>query len=156
MRNLLIALAFGVSVAGCQQSATTGPGTTTHKVSKTETSREGEHRTKTEKTETTEIKKLTLTAPTSQTIKRGDTDKVTVMVNRTNFDDPVEISFSGLPKGVEVVDKDAKVASGNKSITVTLKASADAAVGEHEVTLIAKAPGSEENRQTFKLTVKEK
>jgi len=75
---------------------------------------------------------------------------------RTNFDDPVEIHFSNLPEGVEVVDKDVKVPSGNDSITVTLKAGPDAEPGEHEVTLIAKAPGVEENRQTFKLTVKDK
>jgi uncharacterized membrane protein len=99
-------------------------------------------------------KTLSLTSAKEQTIEKNGTDKVDVSISRTNFEDPVTIAVTNLPKGVELVDKELLIASGSKSLTFTLKAAADAVAGDHQVTLTASAPGVPNNSQTFKLTVK--
>lgn len=99
-------------------------------------------------------KTLSLTAAKEQTIEKNGTDKVDVSVSRTNFEDPVTIAVTNLPKGIELVDKELTIASGSKTITFTLKAAPDAVAGDHQVTLTASAPGVPNNSQTFKLTVK--
>jgi hypothetical protein len=124
--------------AGCQKTTSTGPG---------EVKSNG----------TTTVKRLTLIAAKNQTIKRGDTDKVLVTVTRDNFDDAVTVRLNDLPKGVELVgDNEAVIPRGSNSVTLELKASDDAEVGEHDVTIAADAPGISENTQTFKLMVKDK
>jgi hypothetical protein len=138
MRHWIMLGTLGLAVtltAGCQKSTSTGPGGTT---------RSGQPA----------AKKLTVMAAKDHTVKRGDTEKITI--NRDNFNDPVTIQLSGLPKGVELVDKEAVIASGNSSATITLKAAPDAEMGEHQVTIAAEVPGMEKNTQTFKLTVKDK
>src|SRR5687768_14026981 len=116
----ILGLAALVTV-GCEKTTTTGPGATTRTTTSGPTS--------TTRTEASQPKKLTLMAAKNHTIARGDTDKVTATINRDNFDDPVKVSFSGLPKGVTAVDTDASIASGSNSVTVTLKADATAEVG---------------------------
>ena len=135
----LAALALLLIVAaGCQKTTSTGPG---------EVKNDG----------TTKVKKLTVVAAKSQTIKRGDTDKVLVTVNRDNFDDAVTVRLNDLPNGVELVgENEAVIPRGSNSVTLELKASDDAEVGDHNVTIAADAPGLSENTQTFKLTVKDK
>jgi hypothetical protein len=136
MRNFFLTLALIGFTIGCGNTTTTS-GTTI-------STRTGE----------TVTKKLSVTAAKEQTISRGSTDKVTVSVNRDNFNDPVVISFTGLPAGVEVVEKDMTIASSASSITLTLKASAEAALGEHNVTINAEAGNLPKNTQAFKLTIK--
>jgi hypothetical protein len=121
--------------AGCEQSTTTGPkGGTAN---------------------TANVKRLTLTAAKDQSIRRGDTDKVPVAITRDNFSDPVTIHVAGLPKGVVVLDgKNVVIPGGSNTATLTLKADADAELGEHNVTLSAEAKGLEKNSQVFRLTVK--
>ena len=99
-------------------------------------------------------KELSLTAAKEQTITRGSTDKVDVKIARTNFDDAVTIAISNLPAGVEVVEKEMTIPNGSTSLTLTLKAAADAAQGDHNVTITASTVGLEKTTQTFKLTVK--
>lgn len=124
--------------AGCQKTTSTGV---------------GENKPGGEKT----VKKLTLIAAKSQTIKRGDTDKVMITITRDHFDDPVTVRLNDLPKGIEVVgEQSAVIPKGSNSVTLELKATDDAEVGEHDVTIAADAPGLDENTQTFKLTVKDK
>lgn len=135
MKKLLLLIA-AVSLVGCNNTSTTS-GT---KVS----TRTGEVVTK----------KLSVTAAKDQTIARGATDKVSISISRTNMDEPVTISLTGLPAGVEVTDKEMTIPSGSNSITLTLKAGADAALGEHNVTIAAQAAGMDKNTQAFKLTVK--
>ena len=100
------------------------------------------------------VKKLSLTAAKEQTISRNSTDKVSISISRTNFDDAVVIAISNLPTGVEVVEKEMTIPSGATTLTLTLKASADAAQGEHKVTISATTAGLEKTTQDFKLTVK--
>ncbi|MFT3879644.1 MAG: hypothetical protein QM703_08290 [Gemmatales bacterium] len=99
-------------------------------------------------------KELKLTAAKDQTIARGATDKVDIKISRTNFDDAVTIAISGLPTGVEVVEKEMTIPSGASSLTLTLKAAADATQGEHTVIITANTVGLEKTTQSFKLTVK--
>src|SRR5215467_11103675 len=131
----ILALLFLVA-AGCENKTTTS----------------GPAEAKNGKTEgATKVKKLTLIAAKNQTIKRGDTDKVLVTVTRDNFDDAVTVRLNDLPKGVELVgDNEAVIPRGSNSVTLELKASDDAEVGEHDVTIAADAPGISENTQTFK------
>jgi len=95
-------------------------------------------------------------AAKDQTIKRGETDNVLVTINRDNFNEPVNIRVTGLPKGVTVDSpKDPIIAANDNTMTIVLRAGADAATGEHTVTLNAEARDMEKNAQTFRLTVKE-
>jgi hypothetical protein len=131
-------LGLALVVTGCQKTSTTGPGGT--KVGGG----------------TTDKKELTLTAATSQTLARGASDKVMLTINRDNFSDPVKVRFENLPTGVTVVDKDITIASGDNKATVTLQADATAPIGDHQVKIVAEAPGVAPNEQAFKLTIKEK
>jgi len=105
---------------------------------------------------TTAVKKLTVTAAAQQTIKQGDTDELTVKIDRDNFNDPVTIRLNDLPKGVTFVENEVVIPAGSTSAKITLKAASDAEVGEHNVKIDAQAPGLDENVQTMKLTIKDK
>jgi hypothetical protein len=135
MKKLILTLALTAAVIGCNKSTTTTTGINT---------RTGEPVTKS----------LSVMAKDAQTIARGATDKVTVTINRDNFNDPVTVSFSGLPTGVTVAEKELVIPAGSKMATATLTADKEAAVGDHTVTITAKATGIPDNQQTFKLTVK--
>jgi hypothetical protein len=133
--SIVCAIGLALAMAGCQETTSTGPG------GKTESGNPA-------------VKKLSLVAATSQTIKQGATDDFAINIKRDNFDDPVTIRLNDLPTGVEVVGKEAVIPSGENSIKVQLKAASDAAVGEHKVKIDATAPGLADNEQTFTLTVK--
>jgi hypothetical protein len=138
-------LGLALIVTGCQQSTSTGPSGVTKKMTPGET-----------KVSASGAKKLTLTAKEAQTVARGSSDKVQLTINRDNFNDPVTVKFTGLPKGVEVVEKDMTFDASENMKTFTLQAGGDAALGDHNVTITAEAPGLSPNTQTFKLTIKEK
>jgi hypothetical protein len=129
-------LGFVLVVAcGCHQSTTTGP-----------YGYDG--------TSSVDVKRLTLTAAKEQAIRRGETDKILVLINRDNFSDPVTVRLTCLPKGISILDgKDAVIASGDSTTTMTIKAAADAELGPHQVTLSAEVAGIEKNSQVFRLTV---
>ena len=135
MKHAFFVLVATTLVAGCNNTTTTtAPAVTTR----------GEPVTKS----------LKLTAAKDQTIARGATDKVSIGVTRENFDEPITITLSGLPAGVEIVEKESTIRTGSSNLMLTLKASSDAALGEHSVTITADASGMPRNSQTFKLTVK--
>ncbi len=133
---ILSAIGLALAIAGCQETTSTGPATKTTDSGKPA------------------IKKLSLVAATSQTIKQGATDDVSIKITRDNFDDPVTIRLNDLPAGVELVGQEAIIPAGQNSIKLQLKATPDAAVGEHQVKIDAQAPGLADNVQTFTLTVK--
>jgi hypothetical protein len=125
----VIPAAFLLVLAGCQQSTVEGP----------------------------DKKKLTLKKPMDVTIKRGDTNQVTVSIDRGNFRDPVSVSFDNLPKGVTVQDKDTKINSGDSSAKFTLKAADDAElVTNHETKATVTGPDGIKVTEPFKVTVKDK
>lgn len=137
MKKIILLMSVLVLTVGCNNTTTSSIGTTT-------SPRTGEP----------VRKKLTLTAAKEQAINRGATDTLNVSIGRTNFDAPVTLSVSELPKGVEVVEKDLVIATGSTSFNITLKAAADAVPGEYQVTLSASADGLDKTSQMFKLTVK--
>jgi len=101
---------------------------------------------------------MTVTIKSAQTITQGGTDDVDVGVTRTGsgFDDPVTVTFEGLPSGVTVQNSDKTIAKGDKTATYTLKAADDAKVeNDHEVKVKAKS-GDVVADTSFKLTVKAK
>jgi len=105
--------------------------------------------------ESTSGKKLTLMKPTDQNINRGDTEKVMVVVARSNFDAPVMVRFNDLPRGVSVVDSTSNI-DGNER-TFVLKAAADAdLVTNHQASVTATGPDGMAATEKFEITVKEK
>lgn len=153
---LLTALALG-----CQETTTTGPRTPASSGTRTTTTPTTPTTPTTTDTGTTSsttatVKKLSLMAMKSQTLKQGDTDKVMVTINRDHFDDAVTVGIENLPKGISLVDGNHSIASGDNTTTLTLRAAPDAQLGDHSVTLFAQAPGIDRNTQMFTLTVKEK
>mgnify|MGYP006908261173 CR=1 FL=1 len=79
------------------------------------TTAEGEHDTA-----------LTLFEPADQTLVRGTTNKLLVVVDRDNVPGDLEIEIHALPHGVDVVEDDPRIAAGERSATVTLHTEADA------------------------------
>jgi uncharacterized membrane protein len=148
MKKLLFLLTITSVAIGCSKTTTTGPADTAPRGGYNNAApRSGEGNAA--------VKKLTVTAANEQTINRGSTDKVLITINRDNFNDPVTISFSNLPQGIQVEgDKEMVIATGSNTLTVTLKADANATPGDYNVTINAKAPGLETNAHQFKLTIK--
>jgi len=102
-------------------------------------------------------KKLTLTQPSNVTIARGGNAEVTAKISRDGFRDPVTVTFSQLPPGVEAKDKDTKIAAEATSGTFTLHAKEDAPlVTNHEARITVTGPDNMTQTDTFKITVKEK
>ena len=101
-------------------------------------------------------KKLTLVRPADQSLKRGETNEVLVMISRENFGGPVEIVFENLPKGVHLVDS--RPIPGDKSRgTYTLHAGNDADLVEnHQVLVSASGPDGMKATEMFGVTVKDK
>lgn len=102
-------------------------------------------------------RKLSVTAPSSQTVTQDRADEMTVSVNRDNFTGPVTIELKNLPKGVTVETKDLTLPADKNSLKVTIKAAPDApAVVDHVVQVMAKAADMPDVASDFKLTVKTK
>jgi len=91
---------------------------------------------------------------TSTTIKQGDKHTVKVTVNRGNdFKQDVSLSAEA-PKGlsVDLDPKELKAGSGDETVTATVTADKDAAVGDHEIAVSAKP--KEGNSANVKIKVK--
>jgi hypothetical protein len=147
MKKLLILATMAAVVVGCNRSSTMTSGPAAP--GETHTSKY------TPDGNRTVMKTLTLTVGNDYSISRGGTEKVMITISRENFKDPVTIAFDNLPQGVGVVDnKSLVIPADSKTLTLTLKAEANAAIGEHVVTVDASAPGVETNKHQFKLTVK--
>ncbi len=101
-------------------------------------------------------KKLTLLQPTSQSLKRGETNTISITVTRSNFADAVSVKFSDLPKGTTVVES--KKIDADKNIgTYTLHSAPDAdLVANHVAKVTVEGPDGMTATETFKITVTEK
>ena len=83
--------------------------------------------------------KLGLTAPANQWLKQGQSNAITIHINRDDFTGPVDIEFSNLPAGVTIANP-GPVATGDFLKDYTLVAAADAPlVKQHVVTVTASA-----------------
>ena len=127
--RIMLALTFaGIALAGCSKSATvTGEAD----------------------------KKLTLKEPASVTLERGGMAKAEINITRHDLAGEVSISFSGLPKGVEVVDSANNIV-GDQG-TYTLRASDSADLVEKSVAHVkATGAGPIAVSQPITITVKAK
>jgi hypothetical protein len=99
--------------------------------------------------------KLTIAQPKIQDITRGGTETVTINLRRDNFSDPVNVSLSDLPSGIEAVD--APRSTNGDAVEIVLRASEDAdLVSNHVVLVSAEGPNGIRATESFRLTVKEK
>ena len=96
---------------------------------------------------------LTLSAPRSETISRGQTKTIEVGLARSGFTGPVRLTIAQLPAGVSAADAAMEVQTD--AATFVLTASKDAALVENQsVRVAAEGPGGMEATEYFKLTVK--
>lgn len=101
-------------------------------------------------------KKLTLTQPSNQTMKRGETNQISISISRSNFSEAVGVKFSDLPKGTTIVE-DKKIASDKNSETYTLHSAPDADLVANSVCKVTVAgPDGMTATETFKITVNDK
>jgi hypothetical protein len=74
-----------------------------------------------------------LTAP-STGLKQGETKAVSISIKRgTNFQDDVALEFTDVPQGVSLEPASPVIKHGDKATEVTLKAAADASLGDFKV-----------------------
>jgi hypothetical protein len=100
-------------------------------------------------------RELTIVRPAHQTLRRGETNRVAIMVLRDNIPDSVTVQFGGLPRGVKVVEVDRKVNPNELTVNYTLHAANDAdLVSNHRATVTAQAPGGLSATESLSLTVK--
>ena len=137
-------IACGLLAAiGCQQGTSTAPATST-----------GTGRSE------SAVRKLTVTVRDYQSVTQDRTGEVSVLVNRSHFSGPVEVSLRNLPTGVTLETKDRTVPADKNTLTLTIKAAPDAPpVSDHAAQVVAKAKDQADMPEAvadFKLTVKAK
>jgi hypothetical protein len=131
--SFVLAVALAVGVVGCND-AEKGKGTVKGK----------------------DDKQLTLTAPGTVTIKQGSTEQIKIKIDRKKFDDPVDLSFSDLPKGVTVKESDTKIDKGATDRTLTLEAKDDATIEDGAEAKVTAKSGDMKVTEPFKVNVKKK
>lgn len=100
------------------------------------------------------VKKLTLTTPKEVTLTKGVNEKVSLTISRSNFEEAVSLEVTGLPAGVEVVEKEMTIPASSTTLALTLKATDAAVAGDSQVNVTASSSGVEKISQNFKLKVK--
>ena len=109
-----------------------------------------------EKKETQEgDKKLTVTAPGNTSIKQGESDKVTVKINREKFEDPVKVEFIDLPKGVSIEETDLSFEKGVTEKKFTMKVDAGATPAEGKAKVVASSGTMKTKPAEFTVAIKE-
>ena len=98
--------------------------------------------------------KLTLVKPADSTVQRGSTDKVAIVVKRTNFSEPITVSFSDLPDGVSVTDDGGKIEGNERTFVLRADENADL-VSDHAAKVSATGPAGITATEVFHITVKE-
>ena len=98
--------------------------------------------------------RLALYEPADQSMAQGESNKVSISVDRRGFADAVSITFLNLPDGVRVTGD--SIRAGESSTEFVLVASPTAHVVDQQIVTV-KAQGSDiTTSQTFELTVKAK
>jgi hypothetical protein len=100
---------------------------------------------------------LTLVKPTDQTIRRGESNRVAVVIDRDRFEGSIAVRFEGLPRGVRVIEIDRKIGADENAANFTLQADATAdLVTNHLVKITVEGPDRLKTSESFELTVKER
>lgn len=102
-----------------------------------------------------DAKKITLVKPADQSVTRGSTEKVAIVVTRSNFSGPVTIAFDNLPKGVSVADDGGKLEGNERTFVLTASSDADL-VDRHAVNVTASGPDGMSVTEQFRLSVHQK
>lgn len=98
---------------------------------------------------------LTLYAPVDQTLRRGETNSVTVRVGRDGFKGPVALEIEQLPSGLEVVEEEPMIGPDSNFGEFTLYARPDAElVTGHPVRVVAHGGDGLDAEQWFQVVVK--
>jgi hypothetical protein len=82
--------------------------------------------------------KLKITAPDSISVTRGETTTLEIGIERTGFDDPVQVSLSNIPEGISV-DNSSKSVQTTKA-TFVLTADVDAPIVSQPIKVTAQGP----------------
>lgn len=103
-----------------------------------------------------EGKELTLFEPADQTLERGETNEIAIQIMRSDWDGPVRVEFTGLPKGVSVIDL-RDLNPSESRIGFTLQAALDAdLVSNSLVHVTAHGPDGMKATESFRITVVER
>lgn len=99
--------------------------------------------------------RLTLVEPADQTLVRGETNDLAILIRRSNHSGPLALDFDDLPDGIEVVQEDPRVDDGGSMATVTLYAEPDADLTEgHPVRVTARAENGLEVSEWFEISIR--
>lgn len=148
-RFLATALFVSVGLVGCDKGTPGGPGAT------------GSH-SGTGATRSTAIgtadNTFTLSPPKlGVSIEQGESKTVDIGISRgTGFDQDVALKLDHLPKGVTAEPASPMIKKGDTEAKITLKAAADAALGDAKVHVTGKPGTGPEASNDFTVTVKKK
>lgn len=98
--------------------------------------------------------RLTLSKPADQTLVQGESNKVTVSIDRTGFAESVRVAFSNLPPGVSVTED--AIAPGESSRAFVFVAKPDAGIVDKRIVTVTAQGAGISTSQTFELSVKSK
>jgi len=153
MRKSQFALsaAFLMCAVGCTQGTPGGPGVQTPAGTQNQTANKpvmGESR------ETFSLRTPVL----STSLKQGESKSASISIQRgTNFDDDVELKFSGIPSGVTLDPMNPTLRRDEKEVKINVMAATDAAIGDFTVDVTGHPmKGGPDATNQFKLSVSEK
>ena len=90
-------------------------------------------------------------------LSQGESKNVTIALRRgKNFDQEVKLSFENLPTGTTIEPSHPIVKSGETDAKITIHAGADAAVGDHDITVKGQPATGAAATNHFTVTVKQK
>jgi uncharacterized membrane protein len=90
-------------------------------------------------------------------LKQGETKSVTISISRDKkFDQDVTLKLDSLPKGVSAIPAVAVIKNGESEVSFSLKADADAALGDFSVTIDAHPTKGADANHVFKFSIAKK
>jgi hypothetical protein len=98
--------------------------------------------------------RISLSEPSDVSIKLGETERLTVRVNRENYGGPVTISFHQLPEGIEIVDSPRETTLDQEVFVVRTRPDA-ALVENHMARVTVEGPDGISATETFEFKVKQ-
>lgn len=98
--------------------------------------------------------RLALSKPADQAMAQGESNKVSVSIDRTGFAEAVRVTFSNLPAGVTVTED--SIPPGDSSRVFVLVASPDAGIVDKRIVTVKAQGAGITTSQTFELSVKAK
>jgi uncharacterized membrane protein len=155
MKSIWMALTVGVlaGLVGCDSGTTGGPGAGKAKDKEKDSAiRKAEDRV----IQPEDTFKLHVPGLTTK-VKQGETKEIDISIKRgKNFGQDVSVKFDGLPKGVTIDPAAPTIKSSDKDSKVTLKADADASLGDFTIKVMGHPEKGGDATNEFKITVEKK